>query len=116
LANAGWYPDPLARAQVRYFDGARWSQWAADDGQSRLDVDAPIADLPDPPSSPPPGMPPPPPGAAGGWAAAATPPARFQSIRGLTAGLTWLLAVTAVMSAVATNARTNSLRTFISPP
>jgi hypothetical protein len=96
MANAGWYPDPLGRAQVRYFDGAQWSQWAADNGQSRLDVEAPIAGLPDPPSSPPPGMPPPPPGPGGAWAPSGAVRPRFQPLQGLATALTWLLALSAV--------------------
>lgn len=96
MANAGWYPDPLARAQVRYFDGAQWSQWAADNGQSRLDVEAPIAGLPDPPSSPPPGMPPPPPGPGAGWATVVAARPQFQPLQGLATALTWLLALAAV--------------------
>jgi hypothetical protein len=102
MANAGWYPDPLGRAQVRYFDGSAWSQWAADDGQSRLDVEAALAGLPDPPSAPPPGMPPPPgPGTA--WSAAPAVQPRFQPLAGLATALTWLIPV-AVVAAVAVSA------------
>jgi hypothetical protein len=39
---AEWRPDPLARAQLRYHDGANWTHHVADDGVSRLES----ADLP----------------------------------------------------------------------
>ena len=52
MAGAGWYPDPLGRAQVRYFDGSEWSPWAADNGQSRLDADAVLTGVPAPPDAP----------------------------------------------------------------
>jgi hypothetical protein len=100
MANPGWYPDPLGRAQVRYFDGVRWSQWAADNGQSRLDADAPLAGLADPPSLPPPGSPPPPPGAGTGWAGAPTVDRSFRSIAGLTTALTWVVGA-AIVAALA---------------
>jgi hypothetical protein len=94
MANPGWYPDPLGRAQVRYFDGAQWSQWAADNGQSRLDAEAQVVGLPEPPSLPPPGSPPPPPGPGTGWAPAPAVDQSYRSIAGLTTALTWVVAVT----------------------
>ena len=100
MAGAGWYPDPLGRAQVRYFDGAEWSQWAADDGRSRLDAEAVLTALPPPPDAPPPGMPSPP---AAGWAPAqpgghgAT--SQYRSVQGLSTALMWVLIVVAVAAA-----------------
>jgi len=94
MAGAGWYPDPLGRAQVRYFDGTEWSQWAADDGKSRLDAEAALTALPAPPDAPPPGMPPPP---GTGWTPsqqAGPGVMRFRSISGLTTALTWILPFT----------------------
>ncbi len=39
---AGWYPDPLARHEYRYWDGARWTDQIADQGRSGVDpVSAP---------------------------------------------------------------------------
>jgi hypothetical protein len=92
MADPGWYPDPLGRAQVRYFDGVQWSQWAADDGVSRLDADAPVAELPEPPTLPPPGSPPPPPGPGTGWTASPAVDRSYRSIAGLTTALTWVVA------------------------
>lgn len=91
MASAGWYPDPLGRAQVRYFDGTEWSQWAADDGKSRLDAEAVLTALPEPPSAPPPGMPPPP---GTGWSpaqAGSLTRESFRSIKGLSVALTWVV-------------------------
>jgi hypothetical protein len=33
----GWYVDPTARHQLRYWDGAAWTATAADNGQSVID-------------------------------------------------------------------------------
>ncbi len=38
---AGWYPDPMARHEYRYWDGARWTDEVADQGSATLD---PLAD------------------------------------------------------------------------
>src|SRR5258708_7396337 len=115
MAGAGWYPDPLGRAQVRYFDGVEWSQWAADDGRSRLDAEAVLTALPAPPDAPPPGMPPPP---GTGW----TPsqPAglgvmQFRSTQGLSTALMWVLigsALSAIAVALALGFRLDALDRF----
>jgi uncharacterized protein DUF2510 len=31
MSNAGWHPDPLARHQLRYFDGEQWTPHVVDD-------------------------------------------------------------------------------------
>jgi hypothetical protein len=117
MAGAGWYPDPLGRAQVRYFDGAEWSQWAADDGRSRLDADAVLTALPPPPDSPPPGMPTPPgAGLAPVQAGAYRPAARYRSIQGLSTALMWVLicvAVAAAGSALVRVARIDAINRFL---
>ena len=115
MAGAGWYPDPLGRAQVRYFDGTEWSQWAADDGKSRLDAEAVLTALPAPPDAPPPGMPPPP---GTGWTpvpAGSLTPQRFRSIKGLSLALMWVLigvAVASVGSAIALAVRLDAVDRF----
>jgi hypothetical protein len=112
MASAGWYPDPLGRAQVRYFDGTEWSQWAADDGKSRLDAEAVLTALPGPPDAPPPGMPPPP---GTGWSPSqqgGASVARFRSISGLSTALMWVLigvAVSAVGAALALGYRLDAI-------
>ena len=110
MAGAGWYPDPLGRAQVRYFDGTEWSQWAADDGRSRLDAEAVLTALPPPPDAPPPGMPPPP---GTGWTPAQPgglgQTQQFRSVQGLSTALMWVLigvAVAAAATALVRVART----------
>lgn len=35
---AGWYPDPVGRHQVRWWDGARWTERVADDGVEAIDL------------------------------------------------------------------------------
>src|SRR5215218_4114233 len=40
-ANPGWYSDPWTRFRSRYWDGQRWTDWAADGGAPFVDtVDA----------------------------------------------------------------------------
>ena len=34
---ANWYPDPVGRHQLRYWDGARWTEHVSTDGQAGLD-------------------------------------------------------------------------------
>ncbi len=34
---AGWWPDPLARHQQRYFDGARWTEHVVDGSVQGVD-------------------------------------------------------------------------------
>jgi len=41
----GWHPDPWQRHQVRFHDGAQWTEHVADGGFPSLDS-APVADLP----------------------------------------------------------------------
>src|SRR4051794_35076596 len=110
MVAAGWYPDPLGRAQVRYFDGEEWSQWAADDGRSRLDAEAVLTALPPPPDAPPPGVPPPP---AAGWSPAQTgssgTTSQFRSIKGLATALTWILPVVVLVCLGAAGAYANHM-------
>ncbi|GEM_PF-483112 len=40
LPSAGWYPDPDAHHQVRYWDGGEWTAHVADDG---VQLDDPLA-------------------------------------------------------------------------
>jgi hypothetical protein len=89
MTQAGWYADPLARAQVRYWDGAAWSPWVADDGASRVDAEAALAGLPPPTDLAPPVGP-----SAFAWVPA--PVAAFRSLRGLAVALTWVLSAAAV--------------------
>ena len=37
MPSAGWYPDPLRRAQWRYFDGSQWSHHVASNGRQGYD-------------------------------------------------------------------------------
>ncbi len=37
VAPPGWYPDPAARHQLRYFDQGQWTAHVADDGASGVD-------------------------------------------------------------------------------
>lgn len=37
VASFGWYPDPSGRHQLRYFDGRRWNDAVADDGNRSVD-------------------------------------------------------------------------------
>jgi hypothetical protein len=70
--DAGWLPDPTGTHQVRYWDGARWTEQVSDGGNTAV---APFpADAPPPPppvAAPPPPPPPPaaaaPPTGGGGW-------------------------------------------------
>ncbi len=34
---AGWYPDPLGRAEVRYFDGTAWTEHISTEGDQQVD-------------------------------------------------------------------------------
>lgn len=34
---AGWYPDPLGRAELRYFDGAQWTEHVSTNGEQQVD-------------------------------------------------------------------------------
>jgi hypothetical protein len=39
---ANWYPDPSRRHELRYWDGARWTEHVSDAGRTSVDpVDAP---------------------------------------------------------------------------
>ena len=59
MADAGWLPDPLARHELRYWDGSAWTEHVSDQGATSV---APL--LPTEPPPPPPTLaaaPPPPP-------------------------------------------------------
>ena len=34
---AGWYADPLGRHQMRYFDGAQWTEHVSSNGRTAVD-------------------------------------------------------------------------------
>lgn len=36
-AEPAWYPDPSGRHELRYHDGARWTEHVSDDGHPALD-------------------------------------------------------------------------------
>ena len=93
---ADWYPDPLDRGAYRYWNGEHWTEWIAEDGESREDPLHLPEDLPAPTIFAPPS-----PGTA-----AARPGAqpfamqRYRSLAGLATALTWLLGA-AIVSALA---------------
>jgi hypothetical protein len=73
-SDAGWLPDPMGTHQVRYWDGARWTEHVSDGGTTTVDPLPADAPPPPPPVAAPPPPPPPPPPAAtapatggGGW-------------------------------------------------
>ena len=35
----GWYPDPLARFEHRYWDGQIWTEWVSTKGQLAIDTE-----------------------------------------------------------------------------
>jgi hypothetical protein len=39
VPGLGWYPDPAARHEQRFFDGRRWTAHVADAGVLAIDVD-----------------------------------------------------------------------------
>ena len=43
-ASADWYPDPCGRHELRYFDGAAWTQNVADGGRAAVDPDPIVGD------------------------------------------------------------------------
>jgi hypothetical protein len=71
--EAGWLPDPMEAHQVRYWDGARWTEHVSDGGTTAVDPLPSDAPPPPPPVAAPPPPPPPPAAAApastggGGW-------------------------------------------------
>jgi hypothetical protein len=87
MAQAGWYPDPLARAQVRYWDGELWSPWVANDGASHVDAEASLVGLAAPSDAPAPTVSTAP--SQYGWVQA--PPQQFRPVNGLATALTWVL-------------------------
>lgn len=64
MAEAGWLADPAGGHELRYWDGAAWTDHVSDAGTTSSDP-API-DLPPPTSAPPP-PPAPPASGGGGW-------------------------------------------------
>jgi hypothetical protein len=42
-APAGWHPDPTGRFEIRYFDGANWTDHVARGGQQATDPVVPVA-------------------------------------------------------------------------
>jgi Protein of unknown function (DUF2510)/Bacterial PH domain/Short C-terminal domain len=72
--EAGWLPDPIGAHQVRYWDGARWTEHVSDGGTTAVDPVPADAPPPPPPVAAPPPPPPPPaaqepaaPSGGGGW-------------------------------------------------
>ena len=71
--DAGWLPDPTGTHQVRYWDGARWTEHVSDGGNTAVDPLPADAPPPPPPVAAPPPPPPPPaasapaPTGGGGW-------------------------------------------------
>jgi hypothetical protein len=59
--SRGWYPDPTRAHQLRYFDGNRWSDDVADNGEMTTDpiqnVPAHIVRVAEMPMAPPPPVP-----------------------------------------------------------
>ncbi|MFC4784021.1 phospholipid scramblase-related protein [Nocardioides sp. MAHUQ-72] len=57
MPPAGWHPDPFRRSEHRYWDGGRWTEHVASNGQQWIDpavsVAPPAAMQPTPPVSPP---------------------------------------------------------------
>ena len=91
-AAPNWYPDPLGRADYRYWDGAAWTHWVSTGGAStRDDTDLPYG-LPEPAHlATAPGMPSP--------MAPMQAPYRFRRFRpleGLAVALTWLFGASIV--------------------
>ena len=108
---ADWYPDPLDRGAYRYWDGEHWTEWIAEDGESREDTFGVPADLAAPTIFAPPSP----------NTAAAMPGAqpfamqRYRSLDGLTTALTWLLGaaiVSALALAIACANRLSKLNAF----
>jgi hypothetical protein len=96
-AAPNWYPDPLGRAEYRYWDGERWTQWIADGGVSRPDTFDVPEGLPEPTF-----MAPPTPGTGSATMPRGRPLdfLRYRSISGLATALTWLLGAS-IVSALA---------------
>jgi len=71
--DAGWLPDPTGAHQVRYWDGATWTEHVSDGGTTAVDPLPADAPPPPPPVAAPPPPPPPPAASApaatggGGW-------------------------------------------------
>jgi hypothetical protein len=103
---ADWYPDPLDRGAYRYWDGAHWTEWIADGGESRPDPSGLPDDLPAPTIFAPPS-----PGTAAAAVPGAQPSAmqRYRSISGLATALTWLLGAAIVSAAALAIACVNRL-------
>lgn len=40
MPDANWYPDPSGRHELRYWDGARWTEHVADHGRQSVDMAA----------------------------------------------------------------------------
>jgi hypothetical protein len=106
MTVAGWYPDPLGRAQVRYWDGQAWSPWVANDGVSLLDVQAQLANLGAPSDIAPPS----PVQSGYGWVLAPQP--QFRSLRGLATALTWVLLAEIAASLARIGALANRLDVY----
>jgi hypothetical protein len=60
MSDAGWWPDPLGRHELRYHDGARWTEHVATGGVGAIDPIAPVT----PPAATPAALPAPEPASA----------------------------------------------------
>ncbi len=111
-----WHPDPTGRHELRYWDGATWTQHVSDRGQvgsDDLTTPTPSAVAPEPVASAPVELGAPPPSAAvastgiidpgTSWgapvAAPGAPPSMMRSIGGLASSLTVILWITVAVSA-----------------
>ncbi len=54
MSNAGWWPDPLGRHEMRYHDGERWTEHVSDQGTVSVNpIAAPTSPQPASPFAPP---------------------------------------------------------------
>ncbi|MFA5883901.1 MAG: DUF4328 domain-containing protein [Acidimicrobiia bacterium] len=123
MPPAGWHPDPSGRHRLRYWDGAQWTAYVSDQGETAVDpipgaadatttepvaTTAPVAAAAAPAAglgAPPPSVQGPNPGLLGpqaDWGTvtpAGAAPAMMRNIGGLAAALTVVLWITVAVSA-----------------
>src|SRR3954469_23003977 len=88
MTNAGWHPDPLARHQLRYFDGEQWTPHVVDESVLSFDplAASPLDEVDDTATDSPSGS---------------STPARARRIRGLVLVAILVVVVGAALGAVA---------------